>query len=204
MDQSNRKIQTKILIANILQVGINEENTPIIVDLINSEKNENSDLLIFTLESMNLLTPALKILISNYKLNAIKNYLNLDTDNYISNREELIYITSPRNTYTKLDEKTALKQVFKMASIRYPIIGELAPLNEQFEYFDEEDNIWKKCIRKYKINSIGRVVEFLSEKIILIPNRPAPILNDNFTYSDLGKEFFDTTVTEEDLLKEDE
>ena len=67
MDQRCRSVQNKILIAGILQSGITDENTPIIVDLLAMEKNELSDLIVFILESMELLTPALKILILDVK-----------------------------------------------------------------------------------------------------------------------------------------
>ena len=86
MDQHGRNIQNKILIAGILQSGVTDENTPIIVDLLAMEKNELSDLIVFILESMELLTPALKILILDYKIRSIKAYLNLSTEDYIENK----------------------------------------------------------------------------------------------------------------------
>ena len=59
MDPNDRKLSIKILIANILQSGVTEENTPIIVDLLENESGEEINYLIFTLETMNYLTPAL-------------------------------------------------------------------------------------------------------------------------------------------------
>lgn len=202
MDQHGRNVQNKILIAGILQSGVTDENTPIIVDLLAMEKNELSDLIVFILESMELLTPALKILILDYKIRSIKAYLNLSTEAYIENKEDLIYIKSPRRNYSKLTEEDALKQVFQDPRIKYPIIGETSELIEQIEYFDDEEYIWKKAIRKYLINDVGRVVKFMSEKIINMPNRPAPSLNEDFTYSSLGKDFFQTKISEQELLDE--
>ena len=202
MDQHGRNIQNKILIAGILQSGVTDENTPIIVDLLAMEKNELSDLIVFILESMELLTPALKILILDYKIRSIKAYLNLSTEAYIENKEDLIYIKSPRRNYSKLTEEDALKQVFQDPRIKYPIIGETSELIEQIEYFDDEEYVWKKAIRKYLINDVGRVVKFMSEKIINMPNRPAPSLNEDFTYSSLGKDFVQTKISEQELLDE--
>ena len=149
---------------------------------------------------MDLLTPALKIFILEYKLKAIRKFLNLEIKSYIDEREDLIYIKQPRRQYVKLTEEDALKQVFQSPQIHYPLIGETAELVEQIEFFDEEDYVWKQAIRKFIINDVGRVVKFNSERIINLPNKPAPSLNDNFTYSDLGNDFFKEKIDEKDLL----
>lgn len=200
MDSTSGTVQNRALIASILQTGVTEENTPIIIDLLSLEKNEFTDTLIYTLETMDLLTPALKIFILEYKLKAIRKFLNLEIKSYIDEREDLIYIKQPRRQYVKLTEEDALKQVFQSPQIHYPLIGETAELVEQIEFFDEEDYVWKQAIRKFIINDVGRVVKFNSERIINLPNKPAPSLNDNFTYSDLGNDFFKEKIDEKDLL----
>ena len=49
MDPNDRKLSIKILIANILQSGVTEENTPIIVDLLENESGEEINYLIYAL-----------------------------------------------------------------------------------------------------------------------------------------------------------
>ena len=204
MDPNDRKLSIKILIANILQSGVTEENTPIIVDLLENESGEEINYLIFTLETMNYLTPALQILILDYKISNIKNFLNLTTNEYLKNKEQLIYIKNPRKNYYKLSEEDALKQVFLNLK-SYPIVGETTPLTEEIDFFDSDEFIWKKCIRKYIINDIGRVVEFISEKIINIPNKPAPFSNENFIYSSLGRSYFSNEeIKGSDLIKDEQ
>ena len=40
MDSTSGTVQNRALIASILQTGVTEENTPIIIDLLSLEKNE--------------------------------------------------------------------------------------------------------------------------------------------------------------------
>lgn len=81
MDNISRNDSIQRLIVNILENGL-ENNYSLIVEVLDTQRNADTDALVFFLENMGYVTAALTFVIQEYKIARVRDVLHLQLKDF--------------------------------------------------------------------------------------------------------------------------